>query len=454
MSAPATAEAASRWDDLLASEPDLDGSIEAWRGDLLERGLELEGRPLCTVARPHFVDEERLDHQAAIAALVMSALQKVRAALASDEELYRVHLGGLHDWIGGLLALEPRVAGEGALVRLDASLARTQLHFIEANADSPGGAGHNDAILDFFARMPVYERFSQDYALRPLRLQGHQLAALLDSWEEWGGKDVPTIGILTRRGDPAAISGTNMDRDFYTSQGVETVVTFPDELSFTGGRLRAREIEVDLVHRACPTHGFVGGAEVLEPLFEAIRAEAVCLVNPFRSELLGHKAVFALLTEARPEFGFSAAERAAVDAHVPWARLVLDGRTTGADGEAVDLIEHIRSNRNQLVLKPAHEFGGRGVVLGWEQDDAAWDRAIEDALAAEFVVQRRVELQREDYPSLEPGLPTRRLYEDTDPFMFRGEFGGQLTRLSGTEMTNVHADGCVCASVAVTPIRH
>jgi hypothetical protein len=76
---------------------------------------------------------------------------------------------------------------------------------------------------------------------------------------------------------------------------------------------------------------------------------------------------------------------------------------------------------------------------------------IETALDAEFIVQHRVELQREAYPSLAPGAPRRRLYEDTDPFMFRGGFGGQLTRLSSSEITNVHPDGCVCASVAVAP---
>lgn len=451
MSASPAAEAITRWDDLLAAERDLDGSIDAWRNELLGRGLEVDGRPLCTVIRPHLVDEDRLAQQAKVAELLIGALRKVRAALQADDELYRLHLGGLHDWIGHLLALEPRVAGEGALVRLDASLARARLHFIEANADTPGGAGHNDAILDFFERMPAYGELGRRYALRPLRLQSQQLTALLRSWEEWGGRGSPTLAILTRRGDPVAASGTAMDRDFYASRGVEAVATYPDELSFEGGRLRAGETVVDLVHRACPTHGFLGGADVLGPLFEALRAEAVCLVNPFRSELLGHKAVFSLLTEARPEFGFSAAERAAIRAHVPWARIVVDGSTTAPDGKRVDLVEYVRGHRDRLVLKPAHEFGGLGVVLGWQQDDAAWEGAIADALAAEFVVQHRVELQREEYPSLQPGAPVRTLYEDTDPFMFRGGFGGQLTRLSGTEITNVHADGCVCASVAVAP---
>lgn len=160
-----------------------------------------------------------------------------------------------------------------------------------------------------------------------------------------------------------------------------------------------------------------------------------------------------MLTDPERDFGFSAAERETIRGHVPWARLVVDGPSTDAAGNPVDLVEHLREQRRHLVLKPAHGFSGLGVTLGWREDDSAWERAVQAALDGDFIVQRRVELQREDYPSMEPGALARRLYEDTDPFMFRGEFGGLLTRLGTSEITNVHADGSVCASVAVAPRR-
>ena len=263
-----------------------------------------------------------------MAALLLSAVRKVRAALTADRRLYELHLGNLHEWIGHLLRLEPQAAGEGALVRLDASLARTRLHFIETNADTPQGAGHNDAILDFFEGMDVYRRFGEQYALQPLRLQQLQLGALLDTWEEWGGKNRPTIGILTRTSDPVRLTGVELDRDFYASRGVEAVVADPAEFSFASGRLRAGGTEVDLVHRVMLSGEFLAGGSELQPILDAVRAGAVCLVNPFSSELLGHKAIFALLTDPGQDFGFSAAEREAIRGHVPWARQVVDGQTT------------------------------------------------------------------------------------------------------------------------------
>jgi hypothetical protein len=451
VSDPATADAISRWNELLTAQPDPDHLVQEARAHFMQRGLELGGRPLCTVLRPHFVSEERLDRQRRVAGLLLGAIHKVRAALTSNEQLYRAHLGNLHDWIGHLLALEPEAVGEGTLVRLDASLARTRLHFIETNADMPHGAGHNDAILDFFEATEVYQRFDDEYALRPLRVQEHQLHALLGTWSEWGGEDDPTIAIVTWRDDPVRVSAVELDLDYYTSQGIDARVADPRELSFDMGRLRLGDTPIDLVHRVVLTGECLERVDDVRAIMDAVRAGAVCLVNPFRSELLGHKAIFALLTDPGQDFGFSAAEREAIRDHVPWARQVVDARTTDPEGADVDLVEYLRAQRDHLVLKPAHDFGGHGVELGWRQDDSDWERAIQVALDNDFVVQRRIELHREDYPAMEPGMPARRFYEDTDPFMYRGEFGGLLTRLGTSEITNVHADGSVCASVAVAP---
>ena len=89
-------------------------------------------------------------------------------------------------------------------------------------------------------------------------------------------------------------------------------------------------------------------------------------------------------------------------------------------------------------------------MLGGARTTSGWERAIGVALEADFVAQHRVELQREEYPTMEPRRPRRLFYEDTDPFMFRGGFGGMLARLGGSEVTNVHA---TAASAPASPSR-
>ena len=63
-----------------------------------------------------------------------------------------------------------------------------------------------------------------------------------------------------------------------------------------------------------------------------------------------------------------------------------------------------------------------------------------------YVVQQKVELQREPFPELAGGdgqaaLGFRDLVVDLDPFVFNGEVEGFLTRLSGTSLANVTSGG-------------
>ena len=50
----------------------------------------------------------------------------------------------------------------------------------------------------------------------------------------------------------------------------------------------------------------------------------------------------------------------------------------------------MRANRSRLVLKPNDDYGGHGIYIGWEEDEKGWDRAIEQALKGDYLVQERV----------------------------------------------------------------
>jgi hypothetical protein len=103
------------------------------------------------------------------------------------------------------------------------------------------------------------------------------------------------------------------------------------------------------------------------------------MVNPFRCKLLHKKASLAVLSDERNADMFTAAERDAIAAHIPWTRVVEERRTVVGD-ETVDLMDYIQRNRERLVLKPNDEYGGSGIVLGWDVDDAGWERAVRQAL--------------------------------------------------------------------------
>jgi uncharacterized circularly permuted ATP-grasp superfamily protein len=109
----------------------------------------------------------------------------------------------------------------------------------------------------------------------------------------------------------------------------------------------------------------------------------------------------------------------------------------------VPLLTFAQRNRERLVLKPNDDYGGQGVLLGWEADQTTWDSALAAAQAAPYVLQERVPVPSEQYPTWTPeeGLRFTSRYVDSDPCVYGDRGVGCLTRIAATALLNVSAGG-------------
>jgi uncharacterized circularly permuted ATP-grasp superfamily protein len=166
------------------------------------------------------------------------------------------------------------------------------------------------------------------------------------------------------------------------------------------------------------------------------------MINPFRCKILHKKASLAVLSdEANADF-FTADEQAAIVRYIPWTRVV-EERHTVYNGERVDLLSFLAKNKDEFVIKPNDEYGGKGVVLGWEVASEEWEAALKTALIEPSIVQTRVPLPKIPYASWVDGRVE--IYDrmiDTNPFIWYGNYvDGCLTRLSTAALLNVTAGG-------------
>ncbi|MCX7702401.1 MAG: hypothetical protein N2039_16125, partial [Gemmataceae bacterium] len=94
-------------------------------------------------------------------------------------------------------------------------------------------------------------------------------------------------------------------------------------------------------------------------------------------------------------------------------------------------------------LKPNDDYGGKGNVLGWTVGESEWQAAVSKALAEPSIVQRRIALPREPFPSYHDGtLHVLDRMLDTNPFVtFSSTVQGVLTRISTEALLNVTAGG-------------
>jgi hypothetical protein len=90
------------------------------------------------------------------------------------------------------------------------------------------------------------------------------------------------------------------------------------------------------------------------------------MANPFTCKLVHKKASFAVASDERNAHLFTPVEREAIRQHIPWTRVVEERTTFSPEGEPIDLLPWASEHREQLVLKPNDEYGGKGVLIGWE----------------------------------------------------------------------------------------
>jgi glutathionylspermidine synthase len=410
---------------------------------LRTRGLFFGDRPLCSVLRPRFFSPSQWKMLNARATIVLRAFRKAHdAALADDAVLEQFRL---MDWERSLVRIDPGFTPSSPTSRLDAFFIGDEgLSFTEYNAETPAGGAYNDALSEMFFAMPVMRRFMRAWDVRALPGRHTVLQALLDCWQQFSGRtDKPRIGIVDWDEVPTQ-SEFRLYQEYFQRQGYDCAIASPVGMTYRkGGRLKTADGDaIDVIYKRVLLSELVerGGAD--HPILRAVRDGAVCMVNPPSCKILHKKASLAVLSDERNAHLFDAEERREIEATIPWTRVV-EERTTSYRGREVDLLELIERNRAQLVLKPNDEYGGKGIVLGWEVDDAGWRDAMAQALAEPYIVQQRIPLPIEAYPSLIDGqvqLIDRMV--DTAPYVaMSGYLDGCLSRLGTAALLNVTAGG-------------
>ncbi len=434
-------DAIARYHDLLTDE--LAAESQAQLDDQLRRrGLFFGERPICTVLRPRFLTPDQYNFIRSRARVLLGAFERAHRAAIADAG-FRAQFG-LTDWEEALVVHDPGFRSPSPTARLDAFFgpAPDDLRFTEYNAETPAAVAYNDVLSEVSYALPVMREFLRDYVVRPLPARHSVLHVLLDAFRQWRGRrEAPRIAILDWREVPTYSEFVLFD-EYFKSQGLACIIVDPREVEYRGGRLVAGDFPITLIYKRVLLSELIDRGGIDHPVVRAVRDGAVCMVNPFCCKILHKKSSLAVLGDERNASLFTTEEREAIDAHIPWTRRVAEGKTRYR-GQTIDLIPHVVAHRDRFVLKSNDEYGGKGIVLGWQTGASEWERAVRSAVAEPTVVQERITLPSEPYPSLIDGrvqFIDRML--DTNPYVFYGDYvDGCMTRLSTEALLNVSAGG-------------
>jgi uncharacterized circularly permuted ATP-grasp superfamily protein len=337
------------------------------------------------------------------------------------------------------VALDP---GEPDVVwsRLDAFVTPEGPRFIEINSDAPAGFGYGDRMARLFQELPLFQDVARRFPLAYVASTPALVEAVLAQHRARRGPGTPRVAIVDfdsvkTRADQELV------REAFLEKGIACVLADPRACELRGGRLQAGSFEADVVYRRAVLSELVARAGEVKAFFDAYAAAAAVFVNSFRCRLSEDKALFALVTDEEFAGLLSDEERALVARHLPWTRKLEERKTTHR-GRAIDLVPFVLAERERLVLKPAHDYGGRDVLIGSETPAGAWQQAVVRGLGAPLVVQERQSIPEEPFPSFESGtLELAPLKLNANPFYVRGAEVGAVARASRASVINVSAGG-------------
>jgi len=404
-----------------------------------ELGLLHGDRPTCPFLRPQILARTQYAAIEAAAEIIAGAFEKLVARALEHPSL--LNELGLTSAEEQMARIDPGYSTLCVTSRLDAYLTDTDFQFLEYNAESPAGISDQMQLEKLLLQLPHMRTFLDQHEHWTPKPHVRLLDSLLATYREWGGQEPsPQIAIVDWEGVSTA-SEFEVLKQYFESAGYQTTIVDPRALDYDGERLKAGTFRIDIVYKRVIIHEFLEKFDDTHPLSRAYSDRSVCMANSFRSKMAHKKAGFAILSDPQYADLFTDVELNTLRHHIPWTRIVREG-TTSFDHSERDLNEILRTERERLVLKPNDDYGGHGVVMGWECSSDKWEQTTAQSFDQDYVVQERVPVKKVAIPRFaDQGVRSDEMFIDFNPFLFQNRMEGGLVRLSASSLCNVSSGG-------------
>ncbi|WP_083661257.1 hypothetical protein [Actinophytocola xanthii] len=265
------------------------------------------------------------------------------------------------------------------------------LRLLELNVGSALGGLDRAQISAALLEVPAFHAFAAEHGLGFVDTGVRVDRALRAAAAPLCGGRSPLVAFVDGNGAMAPyLHLATSFQEMLAGFGVEVLLAELGDVGFAGGRATVHGRPVDVVLRYFGVGDVLddpAGLRVVDSLVRADAEGAVVLFSSLAGELYNNKRSLALLAELRGEL--TEDEVALADELLPWTRTMTP-----------DLLEHCLAHGAELILKPGADFGGQGIVAGWQTDELDWKRALTAAVDQGAIVQRRVVPRAE--PVLDP----------------------------------------------------
>src|SRR4029453_12994936 len=193
----------AEYHDLLTSDNTLAPSVfEQLHSSMRTNRLVYGDRPISVALRPHFLEQSQFEVYRGAAELIASALEKIAAAAVQLPALMTKL--GLTDAEQKVALVDPGFTRATVTTRLDGFVHGQEIKFVEYNAENPSSLSDQEGLNRLLFKLPAMWVFAHSPGLRQFCPVKALLEALLATYWEWGGKDIPRVAIIDWHDVPTA----------------------------------------------------------------------------------------------------------------------------------------------------------------------------------------------------------------------------------------------------------
>lgn len=314
----------------------------------------------------------------------------------------------------------------------------SEFQFCEFNTDGTSAMNEDRELNKALKLTKAYKEMEKKYTISTCELFDSWIDEFLKNYEafakKYQHKKIPNVAIVDFM-EFATENEFKIFQERFLSREIQCEICDIRELKWNGKECIAPSgMVVDAIYRRAVTTDILAKQEEVTDLIEAVRANAVCLVGDFRTQIVHNKILFKILHLPQTKKLLCDEENEYIKAHVPYTvSLTTDLFNTNAELQA-----EVLNKKDGWIIKPEDSYGSHGVHAGTESTKEEWGERVQECIDKTYILQRFYDpyvLKNMDLTAIENDTfkwsPTSNL---TGLFVYNGLFKGMYSRISYDKM--------------------
>lgn len=343
-----------------------------------------KGKPVDFLYQPFYLTEKDLQKLEYLTGTLSTILNKVIKEFYNNPDFRRNFL--FSPLMEELILQNPGYQQNFPMARFDIFYRfNGDSKFCELNADGSSGMNEVTVLQNIIKK----SRALKERETKEFELFDSWLKALLLNYKEYnrGIVDKPNIAIVDFEGEGVIYEFKEFKKRF-NEKGYKTIICDPRQLKYRKGNLYYKNIRIDLIYRRATTIRLIEEADSIKDFINAYKDGAVCVVGGLVSQLIHNKIIFAILHDKNKVSFLNKEEHDFIEKHIP--------ETFVFNYYDCELMERIKEEKDNYVLKPFDGAASYGVFAGKDYSEDEWEKIMKDIKDKKYLVQEFVEIPRQN----------------------------------------------------------